>query len=1075
LYADDRGGVNPARSAEKKYKSGDGFRPSIPLYRERQPPREELTMSLLQVLNLPLPKRLMPKGPAGAAPLGAPPVHAVASGAQAAPPGAHAAPSPGSPDLRAALGDMKAPIEKRRQAALHAVQELDKAAKALEAKAGSASGDAKKQIAAQQTLVATKRAEYQHTLEEATEDLEAIANPGTRREELVKVLARQHVAGSRATETEIESPGLDKKQTPRNHDVTTTTTSYADGKAVVDKVHDQRHVGIGGSTTTHAHETEVRNDKLAVKTADEKTSHLSTTGKYSVETKKNVEVELHDGKKASVEHKDSKEISAKGASHEHVVTQTNFDGSSKTTTNKQEVERGEGKITATASTNVKTTSASGATVQSGATAKAGVIAGKDGLGAQASVEKGKTVTSEGGHQAGVVAGLHANVTCKIGEPSGDPKRWPVTVTVSFGGSVGGSAGTGKKEGSKASVDVHAEATEDRTMVVTHNLTEAELGAYVKALEGASKGSKVAATQEEFRVIEAGAKLGWSAARDLWKKGRITGETVQRTGDSATRAETSGRSAGVNVTVMGVGAGHSESVTDQNATKVTRNEKGALDVEGTTAHTRQSATSGSIGVGVASAQVGVSHTHSTSFGVDITIDPKKDPGGKMLAELQTCKSEAQYEAYIRKYGSRITVTGRLRGKSDASATKTSVGIAGKTVLEFGTDQGVDELTKTDAKGKLVHQTVAGHAGAGGTVAGLASDSERDDAVAEIDGDGEASLTMTRTVNSDHNARARDKRLKKAEEKLHLAKKEGPASGALTSVAGGEEEDNATHDVSGLKLTTADLKKLGGVACRSHESWMGACRRYQENEDWSKAGKAIARAKGAAATVAAEVARFIGGDVSRRQMVEQYIRGGYHQTTGHAFEFPDSLGDIRNDYDVVTDDHLDRKMNAFANHKGDAAAAEECKRLLAVADRLYGRVSGCNEFDNIATKMEMLQELTSSRNMLNAGIKGFGGDLKADTDPKVLADEAERLIKLCNQYFFDQTRLVRELASADAITVSERVDGRKLTKQLEDLQYRWTSDYMRLEQNYAKRKLPPVNMPSLQPDKSLVELYDKKFGR
>jgi len=306
-------------------------------------------MSLLQVLNLPLPKRLMPKGGAGATPMGAPPVHAVASGAHAASE-AHA--TGGSPDVRAALVDMKAPIEKRRQAAREAVQKLDKAAELLEAKAQSATGDAKKQIAAQQTLVATKRAEYQHTLEEATDDLEAIANPGTRREELVKILARQHVAGSRATETEIESPGLDKKQTPRNHDVTTTTTSYADGKAVVDKVHDQRHVGIGGATTTHAHETEVRNDKLAVKTADEKTSHLSTTGKYSVETKKGVEIELHDGTKASVEHKDSKEVSAKGASHEHVVTRKNFDGSSSTTTNKQEVERGEGKVTGTASTSV---------------------------------------------------------------------------------------------------------------------------------------------------------------------------------------------------------------------------------------------------------------------------------------------------------------------------------------------------------------------------------------------------------------------------------------------------------------------------------------------------------------------------------------------------------------------------------------------------------------------------------------------------------------------------------------------------------------------------------------------------
>jgi len=33
-----------------------------------------------------------------------------------------------------------------------------------------------------------------------------------------------------------------------------------------------------------------------------------------------------------------------------------------------------------------------------------------------------------------------------------------------------------------------------------------------------------------------------------------------------------------------------------------------------------------------------------------------------------------------------------------------------------------------------------------------------------------------------------------------------------------------------------------------------------------------------------------------------------------------------------------MNAYANKKGDPAAAKECQRLLAIVDRLFPRVNG-----------------------------------------------------------------------------------------------------------------------------------------
>ena len=72
------------------------------------------------------------------------------------------------------------------------------------------------------------------------------------------------------------------------------------------------------------------------------------------------------------------------------------------------------------------------------------------------------------------------------------------------------------------------------------------------------------------------------------------------------------------------------------------------------------------------------------------------------------------------------------------------------------------------------------------------------------------------------------------------------------------------------------------------------------------------------------------------------------------------------------------------------------------------------------------------MLNRGVEGYGGKLKPEDDPKVLADEGDRLMKLCNAYGVEQERLVDKLDDQDAFTVSERADGKKLIKQLEDMQ-------------------------------------------
>ena len=1006
--------------------------------------------------------------------LGLPPTPAMRSAAVATP----KRPPLVDPDAQ----KIRASIALQRQKARETLAKLDGITPALEQRIVAAQGDEKKKLAAAQAEFEKKKTQAVHAIEQADADLEALDNPATRREELVTILARRRSGGSRATEIEVDSAGL-KTPTPRNHDVTTTTTSYADGKAVVDKQRDQRHVGLGGSTSTQAHETEVRNDKLAVRTGDEKTSHVSVTGKASVETNKSIEVELADGRKASAVRTDAKEISAKGASHTQTTTTTNFDGSSTSATRTKSVERGEGKVTATTGSSTTSTSASGTQVKRDTSASGGMIAGKDGLGAHAAVEKGKTVTTKSGRQAGVVAGLHANVVCKIGDPSGDTLRYPVTVTVSFGASAGVSAGAGKKEGSKASVGVSAKGSVEGVMTETHMLDATELEDYVKALKDASKGGKVAATHKEFAVISAGVNQGWDAARRMWQSGgqalsKQAVASLKKTGDSVGVTTTKTGELGANATVGAVGGGYSVAETDQSSTKATRNDKGGIDVDAKSSHTKQKKASGSVSVGVMGASVGTVTTHQTSFGYAITIDPKNDPDGKLLVELGTCKTELQYETFIAKYPNRVTVTGRMKGKSDAHATETGVSVMGKDVLKLGTHRGVDEQTTTDAKGKLVKKTVAGHAGAGGSL-GPISDSEDDDAVAEIEADGNATLTMTHTTNDDHNERSRGKRLKKVKEKIGMAKKEGAGSGALTSAAGGEEDDNATHDVSGLTLTTKDLKRLGGVACRSLPAWMGACRRYQENDDWRAAGIAIAKAKGAAAAVAEQVARFIGGDeVERRKTVDLFIRGGHNPVKmGKAFEFPDALHDLQADYDMVTADALPDTLNALAN-KSAAKAVDECKRLAAIADTLEGKIRACNDFQNKATKVEMLQRLERRRQQLVEGVKGYAGDKHPENDPKLLKEKSERLIKQCATFNAEQMRLQGELAELldgdKRFLVRDRGEARELIRQLEQLQQRWFGDFWTLKDTMAKLGVPNYAPAMLMPNESILQFYEKAAG-
>ena len=382
------------------------------------------------------------------------------------------------------------------------------------------------------------------------------------------------------------------------------------------------------------------------------------------------------------------------------------------------------------------------------------------------------MTTKKGRHAGVVAGLHANVSCKVGEPSGEPKVYPVTVTVSFGGSAAVSGGAGKKEGSKASVSVEIKGSVERSMVVTHNLGEAELADYTKALEAASKGSKVAATQQEFAIIATGVKQGWDVAREMWESGgkaisKKTTDNLKRAGDSAQVSETKTGGIGAKGSVGPVGGGYSVTDTKTKSTKATRNEKGGLDVEANQEEGRQKDVSVSMQVGVAGLEVGTTHVHKTRFGYSISIEPKDDPDGEAPRRAQPVRERARvrdvhHEQRHQGQGPVAAPRGRRTPRAPTSASRSAAPSSSSAPSRASTGK-----PRPMAPARSSARRPPALPARAASSVGFA-DSVDEDAAAVTDGQGNSTLTLTRTQKQNYGSRVREK---KAQEGRGEARRQG----------------------------------------------------------------------------------------------------------------------------------------------------------------------------------------------------------------------------------------------------------------------------------------------------------------
>ena len=369
-------------------------------------------------------------------------------------------------------------------------------------------------------------------------DIEAIEDPLTRREELVKVLARGGSKAQLGEITEVEAALGAKGGALNEIKQATTTTSVKGGVGEIHKDEVSAKVGLDGVTAKKGEQTERVWKDGSVKTSNETQVKVGPGG-LAVDQTRSTEAEFK-GKSAKLEESNSFEVGKEGVKRTQSVKSTLSDGSSREEKRSSGLERGEGQLGLGKGKTVTTTDAAGQVLTKGAKGSGGLVAGDDGLGAYGKAQGEIGTQRKQGFYTGAVAGLHGNVVCKVGEPMGG--LYPLSLVVSLGADISLKSGVAKKGASgRAGVEIKLGA--EVVMTAVHQLDETQLAAYVESLKAASGGGKIAGTELELRVIQAGVAQGWPVAQALWKGGgkplsKDMVEQLKRAGDSVTVQTTS---------------------------------------------------------------------------------------------------------------------------------------------------------------------------------------------------------------------------------------------------------------------------------------------------------------------------------------------------------------------------------------------------------------------------------------------------------------------------------------------------------------------------------------------------------
>jgi len=909
----------------------------------------------------------------------------------------------------------------------------------LEAAIAAANGDTKKAMEAQKADVEKHLAGIERQLKAVDADRRAIDDPRTDAKAMNDILARNksQTGVGQAVEIDRHDGEFEKKRT-ENHE-TKTTTSYADGKSTTRTSDKTDTVGLDGATRKRVESMEKQTASGKTSTSVTRTDKLSKEG-YSGEkvTRRDHEV---DGKTSSIEKKSGLNVGPDGisSSEEHKVTHADGSGTSTSATTK--VERGDGKLGAARATSTGKTDADGNEQKTTTKTKGGLIAGKDGLGAYGEREKAFERKGKNGLTTGAVAGLNANVVCNVKAIEGTPPSYDLSISINLG--VSASLSAKKEKEDSGGVGASASGSVAVFMNRHYVLAEAEAGAYVASLKAASAGGG-GGTQQEFAIIRTGVSKSWDAAREMYLA--ASGKALDpkelakmKAGESVETGTKKKVGAGVNADVKGVGVeggyelGHDESM------KVTKEKDGKLTYDASQGDSEKLSGGAKVGVGVVAGGATFSHTHTTSKGYKISIDPAQKNAAQMQTELAACKNQGDLDAFAKKY--KQTVQESTTGKGTADTQGASIAIGGaKAALGYGNS--VDETVTRDKDGKLKSKTVTG-ANKGGLELSIGKlkvgDSGEEKAAAEIDADGNATVDVGKTHTSTD-------AVKFLQTLPGMGDKGGDKKGALSKAAGGgEPADTDTKDVQGIKLKGDDLKYLGYLACNDTRKWMSACPSPRMIDDWKKAGNAIRRAGGSQAAVAEELAKFVGADsVGRSDVVNALVRPSGNVSSGSRYEFPDTLTKSKGDYDSLVIADSEASLDALAKGEdGAKKAADAGAALLDKLEHLYRAIASAQGFTQPAVQGEMLGAINSRKQKVQAKLRVLGGGKADALSKKEVMEKYNELLRTCTNFKNIETGCFQKIASfykgAGTPNLNETIEAGKLIKQLRDLHATWGPTY------------------------------------
>jgi hypothetical protein len=969
-------------------------------------------------------------------------------------------------DPVAAAKQLRPQLATKAQAARAAFRGLADEHAGIDAAIAAAPADQKPALQARKQELATKLVTAERQLGQLDADLQALDDPRSTRDTYHQILARQKSGVTVAASVEVDDHDGALDHQRANHRQTTTTTAYDGAAAHQQTDATSTKIGADGYSQTHSRTKHKVTADQTTRDSERRTSRVGLDGlSYDQATDHSEE---RDGKTSGSGSATQVKLGPGGASRTDTTTRTNQDGSSESHERASGLERGDGRVGAVRSSTDVTKSADGGEVKDATKAKGGMVAGKDGYGGFAEAERTYDKKNANGTKTGVVAGLDANVVCNIAPvPDSDPAKYRVALSVNLGAKVGASAGH-DKDGATGSASVAVTGSGTVMLSRSYVLTDDEAQAYVAALKAASGGS--GGDKQEMAIIAAGVRRGWPAAQALYLQAANgaadpaavnelkEGEALKVDKSSKVGGEASLGGKGASGS-LGVSGGYE--VGSTSSMEVTRKD-GKLVYNASEGDSDKLSGGATVGVGPAvSGGMGASHTNTSSTSYEIVVDPKDPSETEMREALARCKSQADLDAFALKYPKAVKEKTKQTGSIDEQTG--SIGVLGvKGGINF--HQSLDEKVTTDGDGNFKHKTVTGGNG-GGVELGVGDykigASSKDQAVADIDADGNAAVDVSHATTETNTAKWLGAHVPFAGDKQD-------DQGTLAKVAGDKPaQDTDDRDVSGMKLKGSDLSGLGYLAVHDWGKWMSACPSPRMRDDWAAAGRKIARAGGEPAVVAEALAKFV-SEGGSSDVVYAAVRSPGDVRGGARYEFPGALVQQKSRYDAIVVADSELGLDALAQSDGKDKAITKGTDLVAQLDSLFAVVRSASGFTQPAVQAEMLAAITGRRDKVKAALRVLNGG-KADVLSRAdLLDKYNALVTNCVDHQQSETACFAKIEATyqdgSKPSLDEAVENAKLIKQLRDMYAVWNTEYNDMAALAQEHGFGKDNYWKLKPDKA-----------